>query len=171
MYLEIACRSVLLAVFVVAFAGKLPSRTSYRDFAESLRPMNAAGLAPVVVGAELLVVALLAAGLGSVGYPLAGILLVAFVIGIVRSLRADVPVTCRCFGGRGGQLGRRHVVRNVLLAVVAVAGMFAPQGTAPTSVPTIALAAGTGLLASLVFIGWDELAYLVGVGDGSARRT
>ena len=109
-------------MLTVAAFSKLRSVTSYRDFAESLRPLKATRLAPVVVGAEVLVVVLLLTEWALLGYLLAAGLLLVFVIEISRSLRHDVPVSCRCFGGRGGQLGRRHVVRNALLALVSLAG-------------------------------------------------
>lgn len=171
MDVDITCRSVLFAVFAVAAFSKLRSVTSYRDFAESLRPLKATRLAPVVVGAEVLVVVLLLTEWALLGYLLAAGLLLVFVIEISRSLRHDVPVSCRCFGGRGGQLGRRHVVRNALLALVSLAGASVSGGPGPASAGAAALAAGTGLLVSLLFIGWDELAFVAGLDEGpeSAR--
>lgn len=171
MDVDLTLRSILVAVFAVAAFSKLRSASSFRDFAESLRPLGAARSAPAVVAGEVLVVVLLLTRWALVGYLVAAGILLVFVTGIARSLRQDVPVSCRCFGGRGGRLGGRHVVRNLLLVVVAVAGASVTSGSLPASAGGAALAAGSGLLLSLLFIGWDELAFVAGLDErGTAAR-
>jgi hypothetical protein len=62
-------------------------------------------------------------------------------------------------------------VRNALLVLVATAGALATGGPGPVSAGEAALAAGSGLLLSLVFIGWDELAFVAGLdAPGTAVR-
>ena len=59
MDVDLTLRSILVAVFAVAAFSKLRSASSFRDFAESLRPLGAARSAPAVVAGEVLVVVLL----------------------------------------------------------------------------------------------------------------
>lgn len=64
---------------------------------------------------------------------LALLLCVGYLVVIVRALGFDHPVTCGCFGELGlGEVTRRTAVRNVLLVVVAILGVW--SATAEQSV-------------------------------------
>lgn len=60
---------------------------------------------------------------------LALVLFIGYLVVIVRALGFDHPVTCSCFGELGlGEVTRRTAVRNVLLVVVALLGVWAATG-------------------------------------------
>jgi hypothetical protein len=164
-YLDIACRACLILVFVVAAFGKLRSRTEFRAFAESLRPLGADRAAGAVAAAEIATIALLALPSGW-GYVAAVAMLATFVAGIARLVRSEQRVTCNCFGTGGRELGRPHLIRNCLLSLVAVAGLAADLLTEIRldSVPVAAIAAAGGAVISLIFIRWDDLSFLLSPG-------
>jgi hypothetical protein len=162
MYLDIACRACLILVFAVAAFGKLRSRTGYREFAASLRPLGAERAAPAVAAAEVAIVILLLFPFGW-GYALGFGLLGVFIGGIALALRSRQPVACNCFGAGGSQLDRTHLVRNGLLALIAVTGFAAERLTdLRLDSPVLAgIAATGGAVVSLIFIRWDDLAFLL----------
>jgi hypothetical protein len=70
---------------------------------------------------------------------------------------------CNCFGSSAAALGARHVVRNCLIAAVAIAGLAAqPAGGQPhiAAAPAI-LVVGLALLAGVAIATWEDLASLL----------
>ncbi|NYF99344.1 MauE/DoxX family redox-associated membrane protein [Janibacter cremeus] len=64
---------------------------------------------------------------------IATLLFAGYLVVIARALTFDHPVTCSCFGELGlGQVTRRTAVRNVLLVIVALLGVW--SATAEASV-------------------------------------
>lgn len=117
-------------------------------------PAEGAGLALAALAVAVALTAVLAAGVGT-------------------ALRRGTIAHCACFGaGAGRPLGAAHLVRNLcLLALLATAlaglaltpGGPAPAGPALTG-PALtgpALAAAAGLVIAVLFIRWDDLAYLL----------
>ncbi|MDQ1741949.1 MAG: hypothetical protein QOE23_288 [Pseudonocardiales bacterium] len=153
-YLELTCRVLLGVVFAVSVTGKLRDAAAFTDATRRLLPMRWASRDRVIansVGAvEFIVVALLAyPGTSRLGFALAAILLIAFSVAIRAALRRGVHAPCRCFGASDTPLGRRHLVRNGLLLVIALLGALTPSG--PLTPSGACLAVGTGLvLATLV---------------------
>jgi uncharacterized membrane protein YphA (DoxX/SURF4 family) len=132
-YLELTCRALLGAVFLVSGLTKVAGRGRFPAFARSARRLGSlprAWTLPVaraVVAAELAVVCLLASPVTAVadfGFVLAGGLLVVFAAAIARSLRRGEREPCRCFGPSNAPLGWRHVLRNAVLAGVALLGLL-----------------------------------------------
>jgi uncharacterized membrane protein YphA (DoxX/SURF4 family) len=104
-----AARLVVGVVLLVAGTAKLAGRSH-----------------PLVAGAEVVLGALLVAGIGGRSPAAAAAALFAiFTVVVVRRLRAGDPEPCGCFG----ELSRRPVsgatvVRNLALLALAVAGML-----------------------------------------------
>jgi hypothetical protein len=90
-------------------------------------------------------------------------LLGVLTAGVVLVVRRRLVVRCRCFGAGRTRIGRRHVVRNLLLLLVGGLGLVAAlsPGTAPsTDAAGVLLAVGAAvLLASFVFH-FDDLVEL-----------
>lgn len=132
-YLELTCRALLGAVFLVSGLTKVAGRGSFLAFARSARRLGSlprAWTLPVaraVVAAELAVVCLLAIPetvAADFGFGLAAGLLVVFSAAIAASLRRGEREPCRCFGPSDAPLGWRHVLRNAILAGVALLGLL-----------------------------------------------
>ena len=148
-----ACALLLAAVFVRAAAAKLarPAQTAAGFSALGVEPAPvAARLVPL---AELLLAAALAAA-PAVGGAFSLVLLGGFSVVLGRAVRRGVGVPCNCFGAaRTEPVSWTDVVRNALLAGLAVAALVDPRPGMPSLVAaavTAALfAAGGALLARL----------------------
>lgn len=157
-YVELSCRVLLGAVFVVAVAGKLRDVTAFIDATRRLLPPRLAGqdrtLAFGVIGTELLVLALLAhPDTIRFGFSLAGAVLAAFSVAIAAALRRGEHTPCRCLGASTAPLGGRHVVRNGLLVAIALLGVLAPSGSVTPAGACLAVV--TGLAAANLIVGLD----------------
>lgn len=171
MYLEPACRGLLAAVFLVAGFGKARSRAAFTAFADSLDavsllPKALRGVAPAAlvaveaVTATLLVTPVTAAAVA--GFALAVGMLTAFVIVISVALRRGERISCLCFGSDAGPMDRSHVVRNAVLAGVALVGLLSSLiASADGSPAGVIAAAGAGVLAGALITRWDDLRYLL----------
>ena len=167
-YVLVACRVLLLLVFMTSAVGKLRSHAAWDGFVRSLRDLRLApdaavrGVAAGAVGGEIGIVLLLAAPVTvPVGLALAGALLVAFTVAIVVTLRRGVRAPCRCFGSAALPLGRRHVVRNgLLLAVVVLCALSLARASTPAHPAGLAVAAVAGLIGGALLVFFDELVEL-----------
>lgn len=155
----VACRCALGLVFAIAVAGKVHGGLD--AFAGSVRALLPAvrrhrQLARTVVAAEAAVPVLLAIpGTAQAGAGWAAAVLLAFTAAIVAALRRGPGVPCRCFGDATVPLGRRHVLRNVLLLAAAAGAAFPVQATGHPA--GIALAVFAGGCAALVITRFDEI--------------
>ncbi|GGM40176.1 methylamine utilization protein MauE [Longimycelium tulufanense] len=171
-YAEIGIRFLIGTVFVVAAVGKVASERSFAAFTTSLRqldlvPVAVARLAAVaVVTCECVVCLLLmvpqprVAGIGLVG---AAVLLIVFTAAIVGVVARGTQAVCRCFGGGStAPLGVRHIVRNVLLAGLALLAARATllQETGPVEPAGLVVAALAGLLVGGCVAALDEIVAL-----------
>jgi hypothetical protein len=136
-YFALCGRVLLATVFLVSASTKLRSAAAFAAFRRSTRRMAilperlVRPAAVLVVGCEAAIVLLLAT-------PTLGGLAVA----IGSTVRRGIDTTCQCFGHSAMPLGIAHIVRNVVLVVVAaVAGVTAVRGGA--------LEVGGALLAGL----------------------
>jgi hypothetical protein len=163
----LACRVLLGVVFLAALVGKVRSRRAFAAFADSLRSLRllpGRSIRPVVgavVLAEAGVPALLIfEATARVGFLVALGLLVAFgvAIGVVLSRRA--AGTCRCFGDRARNLGRRHLVRAGVLAGAAAAGLASTSGS-DSGPGGQAVAVAAGLVLAVLAIVLDDLVELL----------
>jgi hypothetical protein len=169
--LEIALRTVLGAVFAVAFVSKLRSRGAYAEFASSLGDIGwldgplrrvAAAAVPAAEGAVVLLLALPATVLP--GFAAALALLAVFTAVTSAEAARGHRVRCRCFGAGSARIGPAQIVRNLLLAAAAAAGLaIEPASHGNAGAGGLVLALGAALLAALALVRWDDLAYLAGV--------
>ncbi len=133
-YFTLFARVLIGTVFLVSAVAKLRSPAAFAAFTRSVRKMKlvpAALVVPVaaaVVAGEVSIVALLAVPAdvtALLGFAVATGLLAAFTVAIVLVVRRGTDLTCQCFGASTVPLGPVHVVRNLVLLAVAVAGALA----------------------------------------------
>jgi hypothetical protein len=144
------------AVFAASLFSKIRSMDAYRAFVQatgmlaSLRSHRASStLAAGIVAAEAGALLLLPA-LPAVGLAMTAALMIAFGVAVGRSVRRGSRTTCRCFGASDAPVGRVQVVRNTVLAVVALTGLGAAFGQPATGIALIViLPAGGVALATL----------------------
>ncbi|GIG61499.1 methylamine utilization protein MauE [Longispora fulva] len=137
-YLVLASRCLIGVVFLASVSTKVAGPAAFAAFVRSVRRMLLvpSGLvkpvAGVVVAAEAAIVVLLAVptrATAVAGFAVATGLLLAFAGAITVTVRRGTRTTCRCFGASTVPLGPAHVLRNLLLVAVAVAGgVAAPTG-------------------------------------------
>ncbi|MGW6393549.1 MauE/DoxX family redox-associated membrane protein [Streptomyces sp. NPDC055103] len=164
-YVVMACRVLLALVFLVSAAGKLRGRRAFGGFVAETRawrllPSGAVtAVAAGVAVAEAAVPVLLAVpATARAGASAAGLLVAVFTAGVVVTRRRGTAARCACFGRASAPLGRRHVVRNVLLlgaAAVALVPVREPVAAAP-----LLVAVGAGALGALLVTTLDEIAGL-----------
>ncbi|MGW2231003.1 MauE/DoxX family redox-associated membrane protein [Streptomyces formicae] len=159
-YVTLALRCLIGVVFLASASSKVAGRGRLHAFKASVDAMGAVPgplvplVARLVVAAEFAVPLLLVLA-PALGFPLACGLLVAFVAGIVGTLRRGTAVPCRCFGASSRPLGREHVVRNVLLtgcALVGEAGVLLSDGAANGGAAVAAALFAGACLAGLVIL-------------------
>jgi thiol-disulfide isomerase/thioredoxin len=146
-------RLVLAAVFLVAGAAKLAdlagSRAAVEGFGVPAR--MAAPLGVLLPLAELCAAgALLPASSARYGAIGAGVLLLAFVAAIGRSMARGEAPDCHCFGAIHSEpAGARTLVRNAVLLALAVGVAVGGWGNAgPSAVAWIGRLHGAGLVAT-----------------------
>jgi hypothetical protein len=163
-YVEVFSRCVIGVVFLVSAWSKRPgSFTQFSDSLATMRLLPARAVVPVagvVVGLETVVVLLMAL-LPAPGFALAVVLLLGFAGAIAVVLRRGVQASCRCFGGSGAAPFRvHHIVRNLVLVAVAVAGFVAVLAGAALTWQAVALGAVPGVVVALLVTRLDDLVAL-----------
>lgn len=169
-YAALGCQWLLVAVFGAAAAGKLTSRQAYAEFVVSTgrllptrwsrwrRPAAVGVLVGELVTAMLLVVPATA----TLGFTAAAGLGLLFGAGVAAALRRGERAPCRCFGISTTPLGRPHLVRNALVAGVAVGGLtstlLAPAGPVHPAGALVAVAAG--LVTAVLVVRLDDVVAL-----------
>lgn len=173
-YLLLSSCFGLAFVFGMSAASKA-GRRAFQDFAASAGPLEVlpkalrVPAAKAVVAAEGVITVALVVGAGAaltktlepvavLGFALAVLLLLAFTGAVVVTLRRGVRKACKCFGASSTPLGRAHVVRNVLLLALAVAGLLAASTDNTTPEPAAAaMAVVAGLIVGLLITRFDDL--------------
>jgi hypothetical protein len=140
---------------------------AFTEFADTLGDIGwlrgerrrAAALAiPVLEAATVVLLAVPATA--AWGFGCAAVLLTAFTLVTGREVARGRRVRCRCFGAGSAQIGPAQIVRNLVLLAGAVAGLAA--GPASHAGPAgLVYACGSGLLAALALVRWDDLTSLV----------
>jgi len=146
--LALAARIMLAVVLAASAIAKLRSLRAVRQQIVTLVSARAAPLvAPLLPVAELLVAAGLVAWWSSVPGVVAVILLALFTVVLVRAAARRVP--CLCFGSSrlDAPVGPLGVIRNGVLAALAVFAIGNPAGAHPGA--TLAWAAGFGTVAAV----------------------
>ncbi len=153
--LALVVRIALAAVFVVSAVAKLTDRDGTRQAVAGFGvPARLVGVATLLLApAELVTAALLLPdATAAVGLVLTLGLLAAFTTVVVLALRAGRTVDCHCFGRLGGaDISLRTVVRNGVLALLAVVGLAGLGADRDSGVP-LALALGLVLASGVVAV-------------------
>jgi hypothetical protein len=167
-YVALSCRCVMAITFGFSFFSKIRNGNAFREFAAwvgGVPPVSRRTQLPVavtLVAGELVVTGtVIAPGTARWGLTLAALLLTVFAAGIYAALRRGVRAPCRCFGASTTPLGWSQVVRNTLLAVVAVAGAIAQGSQRGVTVPGVILSLATAALLVVPVIFYDDLAFLL----------
>ncbi len=170
-YAALACRGLVGLVFATAAFSKLRGPSAYREFASWLAalPVPLArnrGVPVLLAAAEVAIVVLMAVpAAAAAGLTLAAGSLAGMAAGTVVVMRRDARVSCRCFGPSRSPLGARHLVRDSLLLVIAVAGAVANvlgAGRDAASPAGIALSLAAALIAATFLVFLDDLFALFG---------
>ncbi|HYQ61848.1 MauE/DoxX family redox-associated membrane protein [Actinophytocola sp.] len=173
---DLACRGVLVLVFVASAAGKLGNFGGFVAAVRQLRlvPGRRPPVRPVarvVVAAEGAAAALLLlpGAFATAGFVLVILLCAVFAVAIESSVRRDIRVPCPCFGASADLLDRRHLVRNAILAAVSVAGL-ADTGTGrPPGLVDVLVGSVAAVFVAAVVIRFDDVAEIL-VPRPAARR-
>jgi hypothetical protein len=139
--MTIFSQTLILATFIASALSKARDPSGFAHTVERFRllPPNQAGtVARVLLGAEVLVVVLLATGFAVQGAVTAGLvvalgLLIAYTAGLAAVRARGLAVACNCFGTSSRSVSWYDVVRNLLLVGVCVAGLL----VAPVSLSTM----------------------------------
>ncbi|MGI5145072.1 MauE/DoxX family redox-associated membrane protein [Plantactinospora sp. CA-294935] len=163
-YLGIGCGVLLAVVFGWSTASRLRSRRAFGEFAGSLTPLvrRTGAVAVLLTVVEALVPPLLLVA-PAWGFGLATGLLAVLAAGVLLVVRRRLDVRCRCFGNGSARLGVRHVVRNLLLFLVAGTGLLAAlsAGAAPpVDGPGVLLSAGAAAILATFVVHLDDLVEL-----------
>ncbi|MCD9146030.1 TlpA family protein disulfide reductase [Streptomyces albireticuli] len=164
-----AIRGCIGTIFFISSLSKTFGRGSFTSFASSLNnlriiPQRAVVLtAGGVVASEWAVVALLIAPIQwifTLGLALASMMLVSFSLAIIRVTGREegTAVTCSCFGSSTRPLGVRQIVRNVLLAglaILAAALSIATHRSSPSG--NVFVSAMLGVIAGVLFVIFDKI--------------
>ncbi|GAB1646593.1 MauE/DoxX family redox-associated membrane protein [Krasilnikovia sp. MM14-A1259] len=161
----IAVRCLITVVFLAAVVGKVATRAGFAAFVESvhaLRLLPSPLVRPAALGtiaAEFAVLVLLWLPRFTVaGSMLATAMLTGLAVAIVLALRRGVRAPCRCFGASVIPLGPRHVVRNTVLAGLALSGVVAGPPASTTMRPEwVVLGAAAGALAGGLIAALDGI--------------
>jgi hypothetical protein len=165
-YLDIGCRCAIGVIFAVSAISKLAGKEAFASFGRSLRRMRVVPkvlnqpVAVAVVAAELSIPILLLVPLpatGIAGFVIAAGLLLAFIVGIANSLRIGDRTPCACFGRSTIELGPRHIVRNIVLILLAGAGLFAVLSAGTPQWGLAAIAGVAGLVIGGLVTAFDDI--------------
>jgi len=170
-YLLLACRFMMVGVFIVSLFSKVRSGRAYADFRRSVddwqvvpRRWSAPISAGVVVGEAVVVLLLALPRTAPIGFVAAVLLLTVFTTGILVVVRRRRAVTCQCFGVATTQVGAAHLVRNLLLLALCVTGAVTSAtagGTRPTA-PGTMLALSVAAVGVLIVVRLDDIVALTG---------
>ncbi len=164
--LAAAARIVIFATFAVSASQKA---TAVSRFAEQvadygLFPYRAtkAAAACVIVIEVVMAVAILVPSTAVTASMAAAALLAAFAAVQIRVLHAGSQISCGCFGGQGDldRVDKHSIVRTLLLASVALLGVFAGGGAMTPAVVPIVIA-----LVCVVFVGSELTRLLTDVAE------
>jgi hypothetical protein len=169
-YLAVTGRVGLATVFVLAVAGKLIGPGAFTEFTRSVTrltgwsgaPARAVARLTVAGEAATVVLALLPPRWCGLAGCLLGLLLTAgFTTAVGASLRRGEAAPCRCFGRSATPLGARHVLRNVVLMLIAVAGLVGQWPDPSVSPAIVLIGTAAGLFIGLAGAAFDDI---VGLG-------
>jgi hypothetical protein len=156
-------RCLIGVVFAVALFSKL---RGFRGFVASVRQLDVVPGTLVRPVAVAVVVGEAAVAIAMVVRPLAGFagavaLLGGFAAAVAVTIRRGTPATCHCFGASGAPFGRRHVVRNLVLAACAATGaVLVVAGAGEATGAALAIGVPAALVAVVAVVRLDDLMFL-----------
>jgi hypothetical protein len=175
-YLFLAARLLTGGVFAVSLASKLRGRAAFRAFVASLGGLPvpgrraSRGTAVVITIAEAAITGLIVVPVTArLGLLLAAATLATFAAGIQLAVSRGVRAPCRCFGASDIPLGRGHIIRNVLLTLIAAAGAAAGAAAAPLRPAGLALSVAVAEVAILPVLFFDDLVAVIAGPAAPAR--
>ncbi|MFG1949389.1 MauE/DoxX family redox-associated membrane protein [Nonomuraea sp. NPDC048826] len=171
-YVGFGCRVLLAVVFFAAAMSKVRGRRQRAEFQASLeafgvRPRWRSPATAAVITGELATASLLAPDVTALaGLGVGAALLLVFTTAISSVLRRGVSASCRCFGASTQPLGRRHLIRNAILLLIAAVGV---AGTLPATAPglaawdpaALALSGFAAMVLAALVISYDDLVAVV----------
>lgn len=152
--MELGCRLFIGIVLAISAFSKLRSAGSFRAFAGWLASLPLPGMsarpaAVFLTATETATVLLLVpARTATAGLVLAAVMFAVFSCGIWAVVRRGASAPCRCFGTSLVPLGTAHVLRNVVLCLIAVTGAAGSGRTAMVPagiILTVAVAAAAAV--------------------------
>jgi hypothetical protein len=168
-YAVLACRGLIGLVFAISAIAKIRGPGAYREFASWLAALpvplaKARALPAVFVGAEAAIVVLVAVPDGAVaGLALAAGWLAVMAAGTVVIMNQGSGASCWCFGPSRSPLSARHLARDSILFLIAVAGAVIgaqAEGRDATSPAGIVLSLVAALTGATFFVFLDDLSVL-----------
>jgi hypothetical protein len=162
---DIACRGMLVMVFLASAAGKARNFGGFVAAVRQLRLVPGSWPRPVarvVVAAEVVAAGLLLlpAPAALAGFGLVVVLAGVFAFVIEVSVRRGIRVPCPCFGAASDLLNRRQLVRNALLVVVAAVGS-AGLDTGRLELVEVMVSLAVAVFLAAVVIRFDDVAELL----------
>jgi uncharacterized membrane protein YphA (DoxX/SURF4 family) len=163
-YLELTVRASIALVFLVSSISK--AANGFESFVDSVRDLGVLPRSWVRASAWLVLIGEFAAWIALaipvpisavVGFAIAAVLLGAFAVGIAAAVRRGAAVPCRCFGSSSSPLGRRHIIRNIVLASFSIAGAAGVTLTGPVSPTGALVAVAAGLLLGGFVVVLDDI--------------
>jgi hypothetical protein len=166
--LGLGLRAAFFVLFLVAAGSKVRSDTARRGFVRWVADLGlvpdrmVAAVAWATIGVEGLIVVLLVTPWAAVAFGLAALVLGGFAIATALVVRRGTTARCLCFGASPAVLGRRHVVRDGVLAATAAVGVGV-GGAALPPVAGIVVAGAAGCSIALAVVLLDEFFELFSV--------
>lgn len=158
----VGCCWLVAVVFAISAIGKLGTSAVRGAFLRSVRDMGvlpAGAVGPVARAVSILEAAagglLVVPATAVLGCVLALTLLAAFTTGIAIVVRRGTAASCLCFGTSERPYSARHLVRNALLGLVAIAGGL--LSGAPVDLPATLVAIAAGAIGALIVVTLDEM--------------
>lgn len=170
-YVTVTCQAATTVTFAVAAGSKTLRPGAFTEFRLALprmlpMPARLAGMVTwLVVVAEAVtavVVAVPATALS--GFLLATIMMVVFTISIIVMIRRRSTEPCHCFGVSTRPPGLLDVVRNVVLAAIALTGLIGTAtspGSSALAWGALVLTIGVGAVVALLLLSLAEIAEIL----------
>jgi hypothetical protein len=164
-YLTFGCRTLTCLVFLVAVVAKARDFAGFEKSMRGLVPLSGAVARPaaalVLVIEGLTALMLVIPRTVVAGFTVGLALDLAFTAALALALRRGATASCHCFGVTERPLRARHVVRDVVLAAVAAAGLVgAVAADGPGPLAGLLLSGLAGALGALVVVLLDDIVEL-----------
>ncbi|WP_431909709.1 MauE/DoxX family redox-associated membrane protein [Micromonospora carbonacea] len=161
-YLDLASRVALALIFAVSVFAKIRNSAAFAGFKAGLTAMRVvpraaiSALAVAVVAAEIGTLLALPV-FGVAGLLMATALLGAFSAAITAVVVRGTAASCPCFGVSPVRFGRRHLVRNGALMVLALGGAASSDSAGALTRPGVMLAVVAALVFAIIVVAFEDI--------------